>query len=97
MSITILASHTPGGDTSLDRAALAAGIADAYDEHTAGTPLSVLRHRLQMLTEHLDDAPDPYVAYVLGYADAVLTIARLAQATITAQIQIAFEDQETTR
>lgn len=97
MSITVIAPRPVGDDIPLDRAARAAGTADAYDEHRAGTPLAVLAARLQALTDHLHEVSDAYLAYVLGYADTVLTIRRSQQATSNAQAEIAFEDRENDR
>lgn len=97
MSITTIAPHPLGDDTPIDPHAHAAGLADAYDEHTAGTPLAVLAGRLQHMTAHLDRVDDAYTAYVFGYADAVLTIRRHQIATTAAQTQLAYEDRQENR
>jgi hypothetical protein len=49
--------------------ALAAGRADAYDEHrTPGVDISTLCQRLDAMTLHLDAVSNDYTAYVLGYS-----------------------------
>ncbi|MFJ8677174.1 hypothetical protein [Streptomyces sp. NPDC093589] len=55
--------------TITDPDALAAGRADAYDEHrTPGTDIDTLIQRLDAMTRHLGDVNDAYTAYVLGYS-----------------------------
>lgn len=97
MSIPTLTPADLGDDTPIDRAARAAGIADAYDEHTAGTSLYILQRRAYDLVEYLDQVGDAYAAYVYGYAAAVISMRLHQQATADAQTQIAHEDQEARR
>lgn len=97
MSIPTLAPHPLGDDTPLDREARTAGLADVYDDHHAGTPLTVLEGRLQQMTAHLNQVGDAYVAYVFGYASAVISLRLHQQATTDVQSQIAHEDQENDR
>lgn len=63
-----------GDDNGIEADAYAAGLADAHDEHQAGTPVHVLETRLDWLTEHLVDVNDAYTSHVLGYAAAVIAL-----------------------
>jgi hypothetical protein len=94
VSIPTLTPADLGDDTPIDRDARAAGIADAYDEHTAGTPITTLEIRAAHLVDHLHTADDTYTAYVFGYAATALSLRLHQQATATAQTQIAYEDHE---
>lgn len=81
-----------GDDSPIAADARAAGIADAYDDHRAGTPLSVMNTRLEWLTSNLHN--DTFTSYVLGYASAVISMQLYDQAVAGAQTTIAFEDRE---
>ena len=49
--------------------AMAAGRADAYDEHrTPGVDLNTLIQRLDTITLHLGEVSDSYTAYAVGYS-----------------------------
>lgn len=70
----------------------ALGLADAYDEHQAGTPIHVLKTR----AEELLDADYPATQYVqpaelyrLGYATGVAGILNGHLAAVTAQAEVA--------
>lgn len=63
-----------GDDSGIEADAYAAGIADAHDEHQAGTPVHVLETRLGWLTKHLPDVNDTYASHVLGYAAAIISL-----------------------
>ncbi|MDX3232938.1 hypothetical protein [Streptomyces sp. ME19-01-6] len=58
-------------DNRLDTLALAAGRADAYDEHRDGTNLDILFSRAETMTLYLDSVNDAYAAYALGYSSYV--------------------------
>jgi hypothetical protein len=55
--------------------AMAAGRADAYDEHrTPGVDLDILIQRFNTITLHLDEVSDSYTAYAIGYSRYVTEV-----------------------
>jgi hypothetical protein len=95
MATPYLIPAPPGDNNPTDLDARAAGIADAYDDHTAGTPLTVMYDRLEWMTSNAKSAA--FTAYVLGYSSAVLSMRLHDKAMTDAQTTIAFEDQENAR
>jgi hypothetical protein len=94
MSIPTLAPASLGDDVPHHLAVYAAGLADVYDADRAGTPLDRLQDRLGVMRHYADQAGPDFTTYLSGYADALNDLHRLQKATISAQISIAFEDQE---
>lgn len=93
-AMTLAPAPLGGDDNPIDQAARAAGTADAYDDHVAGVPLTVLEGRRAELIAHLPEVDDAYTAYVLGYGATVITIRLHQEAVTRAESSIAFEDQE---
>jgi hypothetical protein len=80
------------GGSPIEADARAAGYADAYDEHHAGTTLPELQGRLDRLTEALPALADTFVSYALGYGAAVISLRLQHKARTADQINTAFEE-----
>jgi hypothetical protein len=97
MSIPTLAPASLGDDVPAELVIHTLGLADVYDADRDGTPLDVLQARLAVMRHHANQAGPDFAIYLSGYADALHDLHRLQEATTSAQISIAFEDQENHR
>ncbi|MFD7922595.1 hypothetical protein ACFV3R_25625 [Streptomyces sp. NPDC059740] len=83
----------PVGTTNDERTANARGIADAYDEYLAGTPITILIQRRDAMADHLTDADDA-VAYVFGYSSAIVAMTRDEEFTTDTQTGTAWSRRQ---
>lgn len=90
-------THTPPALDGFDPYAHAVGIADAYDEHHNGTPLTVLLDRADTIRDLAPTINAAYADYALGYASAAHAFAAAQAATHAAQAAVAHEDHEQQR
>ena len=87
MTIQTFAPATTS-DNPLDRHDLAAGRADAYDDHRDGTSIDTLRTRLDWLIDG-----HPSTGYVIGYSALVAELTAAAQSDRDTQTDLAYLDE----